>query len=87
MRPDFEKLMKEHNVHGMILNNNGIINALEKSYELGKLESEEKYNKLKTDIQILKKSTEESNIEESKIKSNNSFKCYCGGNYTNKHKH
>jgi hypothetical protein len=31
----------------MILNNNGIINALEKSYELGKLESEEKYNKLK----------------------------------------
>jgi len=47
MKPDFEKLMKEHNVHGMILNNNGIINALEKSYELGKLESEEKYNKLK----------------------------------------
>jgi hypothetical protein len=31
----------------MILNNNGIINALEKSYELGKSESEEKYNKLK----------------------------------------
>jgi len=47
MRPDFEKLMKEHNVHGMILNHDGIINALEKSYELGKLESEEKYNKLK----------------------------------------
>ena len=47
MKPDFEKLMKEHNVHGMILNNNGIINALEKSYELGKLESEKKYNKLK----------------------------------------
>ena len=47
MKPDFEKLIKEHNVHGMILNNNGIINALEKSYELGKSESEEKYNKLK----------------------------------------
>jgi hypothetical protein len=55
MRPDFEKLMKEHNVHGMILNNNGIINALEKSYELGKLESEEKYNKLKnTFLDLLK---------------------------------
>jgi len=47
MRPDFEKLMKEHNVHGMILNNKGMINALEKSYEMGRLESEEKYNKLK----------------------------------------
>jgi hypothetical protein len=55
MRPDFEKLMKEHNVHGMILNNNGIINALEKSYELGKLESEENYNKLKnTFLDLLK---------------------------------
>jgi hypothetical protein len=31
----------------MILNHDGIINALEKSYELGKLESEEKYDKLK----------------------------------------
>ncbi len=47
MKPDFEKLMKEHNVHGMILNNDGMIKALEKSYELGRLESEEKYNKLK----------------------------------------
>jgi hypothetical protein len=47
MKPDFEKLMKEHNVHGMILNNKGMVNALEKSYELGKLESEEKYNKLR----------------------------------------
>jgi hypothetical protein len=56
MRPDFEKLMKEHNVHGMILNNDGMINALEKSYELGKLESEEKYNKLKnTFLDLLKK--------------------------------
>jgi len=50
MRPDFEKLMKEHNVHGMILNNEGMINALEKSYELGRLESEEKYNKLKNEF-------------------------------------
>ena len=48
MKPDFEKLMKEHNVHGMILNHDGMISALEKSYELGKLESEEKYNKLKS---------------------------------------
>ena len=47
MKPDFEKLIKEHNVHGIILNNKGMINALEKSYELGKLESEEKYNKLR----------------------------------------
>ena len=47
MKPDFEKLMKEHNVHGMILNNDGMINAMEKSYELGKQESEKKYNKLK----------------------------------------
>ena len=47
MKPDFEKLIKEHNVHGMILNNNGMINAMEKAYELGKLESEKKYNKLK----------------------------------------
>ena len=30
MKPDFEKLVKEHNVHGMILNNNGMINAMEK---------------------------------------------------------
>ena len=50
MRPDFEKLMKEHNVHGMILNNEGMINALEESYELGRLESEEKYNKLKNEF-------------------------------------
>jgi hypothetical protein len=50
MKPDFEKLMKEHNVHGMILNNDGMIKALEKSYELGKLESEEKYNKLKNEF-------------------------------------
>ena len=47
MKPDFEKLIKEHNVHGMILNTNGMIKAMEKAYELGKLESEKKYSKLK----------------------------------------
>ena len=56
MKPDFEKLMKEHNVHGMILNNDGMIKALEKSYELGRLESEEKYNKLKNEFLDLLKS-------------------------------
>ena len=35
---------------------------------------------------LLKKFTGESNCEETKVKSINSFKCYCGGNYTNKHK-
>jgi len=64
MRPDFEKLMKEHNVHGMILNNNGIINALEKSYELGKLESEEKYNKLKNTFLDLLKELNNTQVEE-----------------------
>jgi hypothetical protein len=64
MRPDFEKLMKEHNVHGMILNNNGIINALEKSYELGKLESEEKYNKLKNTFLDLLKELNNTQIQE-----------------------
>jgi|LauGreDrversion4_2_1035121.scaffolds.fasta_scaffold448144_3 hypothetical protein len=35
MKPDFEKLMKEHNVHGMILNNNGIINSMSICYKQG----------------------------------------------------
>ena len=35
MKPDFEKLIKEHNVHGMILNNNGITNAMSICYEQG----------------------------------------------------
>jgi len=64
MRPDFEKLMKEHNVHGMILNNNGIINALEKSYELGKSESEEKYNKLKNAFLDLLKELDDTQKQE-----------------------
>jgi hypothetical protein len=64
MRPDFEKLMKEHNVHGIILNNNGIINALEKSYELGKSESEEKYNKLKNAFLDLLKELDDTQKQE-----------------------
>lgn len=35
MKPDFYQLMKEHNVHHMFLNESGIINALEKSYNQG----------------------------------------------------
>ena len=53
MKPDFEKLIKEHNVHGMILNTNGMIKAMEKAYELGKLESEKKYSKLKNKTYII----------------------------------
>jgi hypothetical protein len=48
----------------MILNNNGIINALEKSYELGKLESEEKYNKLKNTFLDLLKGLNNTQIQE-----------------------
>jgi hypothetical protein len=64
MKPDFEKLMKEHNVHGMILNNNGIINALEKSYELGKLESEKKYNNLTSSFLVLLKELDDTQKQE-----------------------
>ncbi len=64
MKPDFEKLIKEHNVHGMILNNKGMINALEKSYELGKLESEEKYNKLRDTFLDFLKELNDTQVQE-----------------------
>lgn len=35
MSVDFYKLMKEHNVHHLFLNESGIVKALEESYKTG----------------------------------------------------
>lgn len=47
MRPNFEEILRDHNVHNILLNENSMIEALEKTYDLGIKENEEKYDKLK----------------------------------------
>lgn len=47
MKPDFEEIIREHNVHQVFLNDKGMIKALEKTYDLGVFSKEEQYESLK----------------------------------------
>jgi hypothetical protein len=38
MKPDFVELIREHNFHSMMLNQEGVINALQICYEQGKID-------------------------------------------------
>jgi hypothetical protein len=47
MKPDFYEILREHNVHSVFLNPKGIVEAMEKCFNMGEEKSEKKYDKLK----------------------------------------
>ena len=51
--PNFERLLKKHNVHSTFLNDSSIIEALKESYELGRSYSEKENKLLKSTFESL----------------------------------
>jgi hypothetical protein len=52
-KPDFKKLLKRHNPHSTFLDENGVIEALNESYLMGKKQSQGDYSQLKTAFETL----------------------------------
>ncbi len=41
MKPDFTELIREHNVHSMVLNQDGLVEAMENCYKQGKIDGQD----------------------------------------------
>jgi hypothetical protein len=53
MEQMFKEIYEQNIDHSMILDKESVMGCIEKSYELGKKESQEKYNKLKSAFEDL----------------------------------
>lgn len=48
MKPDFKKILKRHQTHSTLLDENSVIEALTESYLIGKKQSEGEFEQLKS---------------------------------------